>query len=326
MNTPPDRIFALIANHTDNSVVFTDASGKIIWVNPAFTRLTGYALEEVVGKTPGSFLQGPATDPATVRYMHDRLRAGQGFQVELINYSKTGRKYWVASEVRPICEADGRVANFMAIQIEISERKRAEELLLRANALHRGMLEGAGYAIIATDTDGIIQLFNSAAERLLGYAAAEMVGKLTPAVFHDRDEITRRAAELSRELGREVQPGFATFVAKAELGQPDQREWTYIRKDGARLPVLLSVTALFDEHQKIIGYLGVATDLSERKRGEEKIRVTLSEVERMNRVMMNRERRVLELKTEINQMCLAAGLPPAYPAALESNESQQASK
>jgi two-component system, sensor histidine kinase and response regulator len=314
------RMLAIIAERTDNSVVLTDAAGKILWVNAGFTRMTGYALAEIAGKTPGSVLQGPETSLETVRHMHSQLAKGEGFQVELVNYAKDGRKYWLASEVQPIRDESGQVTNFMAIQIDITRRKNAEHRLLETSALQRAMLEGAGYAIIAADTRGTIRLFNPAAERLLGYTAAEMIGKLTPEIFHDRDEVVTRARELSLELGREVKPGFDAFVAKAELGQPDQREWTYVHKDGWRFPVLLSVTALFDHQQKITGYLGVATDLTERKRDEQKVRATLTELERMNRVMMNREERVLELKTEINQMCLATGLPPAYPAVLEADE------
>ena len=311
---------AIIAARTDNAVVLTDAQAKVVWVNAGFTRLTGYTLEETSGKSPGSLLQGPETDPATVRHMRGQLSKGEGFKVEIINYTKGGRKYWLASEVQPIRDEAGRIINFMAIQSDITERKNSENLLLQTSALQRAMLDGAGYAIIATDTKGVIHLFNSAAERMLGYTTAEIVGKQSPGIFHVAEEVAARANELTAELGRAVQPGFETFVTKAELGQPDQREWTYVRKDGSRFPVLLSVTTLFAESGKITGYLGVASDLSERKRNEEKLRSTVSELEQFNRVMLNREQRVLELKREINQLLAAAGRPPAYPSALETSE------
>lgn len=317
MNAISPSLLALIAERTDNAVVLANPEGKIVWVNAGFTRLTGFTLEEVVGRSPGSVLQGPETDPATVAYMHNQLARGEGFKAEIINYTKTGRKYWLASEVQPIRDGHGQVTHFMAIQSDISERKNSEQLLLKTSALQRAMLEGAGYAIIATDTDGVIQLFNPAAERLLGYTAAEMVGQRTPAVFHDPQEVAARAQELTAELGRDVPPDFKAFVAKAELGRADQREWTYIRRDGTRFPVLLSVTALFGERGRITGYLGVATDLTERKRNEEKLHATVDELERFNRVMLNREKRVLELKKEINQLLAAAGRPPAYPSAAE---------
>ena len=155
---------AIIAARTDNSVVLTDAKGKVVWVNEGFTRLTGYTQEEMLGKAPGSLLQGPETDRATVQYMHQQLSKGEGFRVEIINYTKSGRKYWLASEVQPLRDEAGEIINFMAIQSDITERKNSENLLLATSALQRAMLEGAGYAIIATNTQGVIQLFNPAAD------------------------------------------------------------------------------------------------------------------------------------------------------------------
>jgi|GEM_PF-1832875 len=315
------RKLAIIAERTDNAVLLTDAVGQAVWVNAGFTRLTGYTLEEVVGKKPGSLLQGPATDPATVQYMHQQLAKGEGFKVQIVNYTKAGHPYWLASEVQPIRDETGTIVNFMAIQSDISERIHSENQLLETSRLQRAMLAGAGYAIVATDPQGTIQLFNPAAERMLGHTAAEMVGKQTPSVFHVAEEVIVRARDLTVELGHEVKPGFEAFIAKAERGQPDQREWTYVRKDGVRFPVLLSITTLFDDQGKIAGHLGVASDLSEQKRDEEKIRNTLSELERFNRVMINREQRVIELKYEINQLLAAAGRPPAYPSVSGSQAS-----
>ncbi len=120
---------ALVASYTDNAVLITDAKGRIEWVNDGFTRITEYTLDEVIGKTPGSFLQGPETDPATVEHMRARLSEGSGFQVEILNYSKSGRKYWLEIEVRPIPDETGQVHRFIAIECEISARKALEEKL-----------------------------------------------------------------------------------------------------------------------------------------------------------------------------------------------------
>ena len=86
----------MVASRTDNAVLITDAEAYIEWVNEGFTRITGYALEDVVGRKPGSILQGPETDPATVAFMRERVAAGEGFQCEILNYGKSGRKYWLA--------------------------------------------------------------------------------------------------------------------------------------------------------------------------------------------------------------------------------------
>ncbi len=260
------RKLALIAARTDNAVILTDELGLTEWVNEGFVRLTGYTLEEVRGKKPGHLLRGPDTDEATVNYMRERISRGEGYSVELLNYSKTGRKYWLSIEVQPIYDENGRVANFMAIQSDITERKNAEAELRKTNTLQQAILNAANYAIIAASPDGIILTFNPAAEKMLGYSAGEVVGKLTPAFIHDPAEVADRAAELTRELGREILPGFEAFVAKARLGRPDEREWTYIRKDGTRVPVMLSVTALFDEQGRVTGTLGIASDITESKR------------------------------------------------------------
>jgi phosphoserine phosphatase RsbU/P len=123
---------SLVASRTDNAVIITDAAGRIEWVNEGFTRISGYTLAEVAGKTPGSFLQGPETDPGTVARMHDQLSRNEGFDVEIINYNQQGKPYWVAIEVRPVFDASGAVVNYMAIESDITERRRAEELLRRA--------------------------------------------------------------------------------------------------------------------------------------------------------------------------------------------------
>ena len=146
-------------------------------------------------------------------------------------------------------------------------RKQAE--LVALSDWQRIILDSANQGIIATDLNGIVLDFNPAIQRMLGYGADEVVGKLTPAIFHDSAEIVAQAAALSLELGEKIPPGFDVFVAKSRLGIVDEREWTYIRKDGLRLPVLLTVTALRDRQGEIRGYLGIATDITLRKALEE---------------------------------------------------------
>jgi two-component system sensor histidine kinase/response regulator len=132
------------------------------------------------------------------------------------------------------------------------------------NPFLAAVLESTAYAIIATRPDGVITVFNQAAERLLGWSAAELIGRQTPGSFHDPAEVVARAAELSAEFGRAIAPGFECFVLSArEDGRADERPWTYVRKDGGRVPVLLSVTAVRDQDGTLTGYLGVARDVSE---------------------------------------------------------------
>lgn len=120
---------ALVAARTDNAVVITDANARIDWVNAGFTRITGYELAEVRGLKPGAFLQGPETDPATIRMMHDHVAREEGFRTEIVNYGKGGRKYWLAIEVQPVRDADGRLTRFIAIESDVTARRQTEESL-----------------------------------------------------------------------------------------------------------------------------------------------------------------------------------------------------
>jgi PAS domain S-box-containing protein len=125
------------------------------------------------------------------------------------------------------------------------------------------VLDNAGSAIFTINTKGIITSFNLEAEKMLGDNAHDIVGKATPAIFHDKDEVIKRAKELSEELHEPIKPGFDVFLVKARKNLPNIHEWTYIRKDGRRFPVILSITALRDSNNNIYGYLAIATNLSQ---------------------------------------------------------------
>jgi PAS domain S-box-containing protein len=151
---------------------------------------------------------------------------------------------------------------------------RRKEALLKTGALQNAILNSANFSSIATDEKGVIQLFNVGAERMLGYAAAEVLDKITPADISDPQEVIARAAALSRELGTTITPGFDALAFKASRGIEDIYELTYIRKDGSRFPAIVSVTALRNAQAAIIGYLLIGTDNSARKHVEETLRWT----------------------------------------------------
>jgi PAS domain S-box-containing protein len=134
--------------------------------------------------------------------------------------------------------------------------------------LQRAIFNSANFSSIATDAKGVIQIFNVGAERMLGYTAAEVTNKITPADLSDPLEVIARAKLLSMELATPIEPGFDALVFKASRGIEDIYELTYIRKDGSRLPAMVSVTALRDLHEAIIGYLLIGTDNTVRNRFE----------------------------------------------------------
>jgi len=141
------------------------------------------------------------------------------------------------------------------LSYELSEKE-------KALAYQHAVLDSSIYSIITTTTDGKILVFNQAAERMLGYKADEVVNKYTPEIFHDESEIRRMAQELS------IPVGFNVFIESTKSKKHNQREWTYIRKNGSRLPVMLSVSAVKDGKNGVIGYLGIAYDISQMKEAE----------------------------------------------------------
>src|ERR1039457_2054513 len=146
---------------------------------------------------------------------------------------------------------------------------RRQEALLRTGALQNAIFNSANCSSIATDAKGVIQIFNVGAERMLGYTAPEVMNKITPADISAPQEVIARAKALSGQLGTPITPGFEALVFKASRGIEDIYELTYIRKDGSHFPAVVSVTALRDAHNAIIGYLLIGTDNTARKAAEE---------------------------------------------------------
>src|SRR5665647_2484771 len=144
-----------------------------------------------------------------------------------------------------------------------------QETLLKTGALQDAIFNSANFSSIATDAKGVIQIFNVGAERMLGYTAAEVINKITPADISDPQEVIARAKALSVELRTQIEPGFEALVFKAARGIEDIYELTYIRKDGSRFPAIVSVTALRDDQDAIIGYLLIGTDNTARKQAIE---------------------------------------------------------
>ncbi len=155
--------------------------------------------------------------------------------------------------------------------------------LLKTGALQNAIFNSAYFSSIATDENGVIQIFNVGAERMLGYTAADVLNKITPADISDPQEVVARAEALSVELATPITPGFEALVFKASRGIEDIYELTYIRKDGSRFPAIVSVTALRDTDEKIIGYLLIGTDNTARKQVEAERQHLLEMHEEANR-------------------------------------------
>lgn len=257
---------SMVASRTTNGVIITDADGKVIWLNDGFTRISGYNLDDLLNRKPGELLQGKETDIDSVNEISKAIKNNQRFTVELVNYTKSGNPYWIHIDCDPIIDDNDKTIGFIAIESDISKRKRAEMETHKTATLLNNVLNAATeVSIIATDTNGVITIFNSGAEKMLGYNAEEMIGKQTPYIIHLAEEVENRGQELSEIFGKTIS-GFSVFIAKAELEGQETREWTYVRKDGVHLPVILSVTTMRTNTGEIIGYLGIARDITDQKR------------------------------------------------------------
>ncbi|MDP2075230.1 ATP-binding protein [Hydrogenophaga sp.] len=164
---------------------------------------------------------------------------------------------------------------------ELSEAGR-RSALLKAGALQNAILNSANFSIIATDEKGVIQIFNVGAEHMLGYRADEVINRVSPSDLHDPMEVTARAVALTTELATPIAPGFEALAFKASRGIEDIYELTYIRKDGSRFPAIVSITALRDDHETLIGYLLIGTDNSARKLVEQQLNEAVAAAEKAN--------------------------------------------
>jgi signal transduction histidine kinase len=273
-----------ILNSANFSSIATDAHGVIQIFNVGAERMLGYTAAEVINEvTPADLSDKPELlaraaalsaefdTPITPGFEALVFKASRGIEdiYELTYIRKDGSRFPAVVSVTALRDAQNAIIGYLLIGTDNTARKQAEEALLQAGALQSAIFNSANFSSIATDAQGVIQIFNVGAERMLGYTAAEVMNKVTPADLSDRFELIARAAALSIEFGTNITPGFEALVFKASRGIEDIYELTYCRKDASRFPAVVSVTALRDAQDAIIGYLLIGTDNSARKQAEE---------------------------------------------------------
>ncbi|MFD2265192.1 CHASE domain-containing protein [Lacibacterium aquatile] len=273
---------AAIVEHSSDAIIGETPNGIITSWNKAAEQMFGYTAAEAIGRATID-LAVPEERVAEVETIFSLIRRGETIaQFTTVRRRSDGSRFDASINISPIRSRSGEVVGAAKIVRDISLEKAAEARILELNStleqqvvartaevhaysnLQRAILAEAGYAIIATDTEGRITLFNPAAEALLGYTAGEVVGHANLTIVHDNGELAAHAEALSRELGTPIEAGFEAIVAKSRAGAADGKEWTYVRKDRSRLPVLLSVSALRDNDGPISGHLAIAFDLTER--------------------------------------------------------------
>ncbi|MDB4892941.1 MAG: hybrid sensor histidine kinase/response regulator [Gemmatimonadetes bacterium] len=273
-----------IFNSANFSSIATDASGVIQIFNVGAERMLGYMADEVVNKITPADISDPQEVIARASALSQELgtpitpgfealvfKASRGIEdiYELTYIRKDRSRFPAVVSVTALRDAEDAIIGYLLIGTDNTARKQAEEALLKAGALQSAIFNSANFSSIATDAKGVIQIFNVGAERMLGYTATEVMNKITPADISDPQEVIARAQALSAELGTPITPGFEALVFKASRGIEDIYELTYIRKDGSRFAAVVSVTALRDAQDAIIGYLLIGTDNTARKQVEE---------------------------------------------------------
>jgi PAS domain S-box-containing protein len=273
-----------IFNSANFSCIATDAKGVIQLFNVGAERMLGYKADEVLNKITPADLHDAQEVIVRATALSQELgttiapgfealvfKASRGIEdvYELTKIRKDGSRFPAVVSVTALRDGADRIIGYLLIGTDNTARKQAEEALLKAGALQRAIFESANFSSIATDAKGVIQIFNVGAERMLGYTAAEVMNQITPADISDPQEVIARARALTIELGTPITPGFEALVFKASRGIEDIYELTYIRKDGSRFPAVVSVTALRDAQNGIIGYLLIGTDNTARRRVEE---------------------------------------------------------
>jgi PAS domain S-box-containing protein len=273
-----------IFNSANFSSIATDEKGVIQIFNVGAERMLGYAADDVMNKITPADISDPQEIIARATALSVELgtpilpgfealvfKASRGIEdiYELTYIRKDGSRFPAIVSVTALRDEGDRIIGYLLIGTDNTARKQAEEALLKAGALQKAIFNSANFSSIATDAKGVIQIFNVGAERMLGYTAAEVMNKITPAELHDPQEVIARAKALSLEFGTPIAPGFETLAFKASRGIEDIYELTKVRKDGSRFPAVISVTALRDAQNGIIGYLLIGTDNTARQQIEE---------------------------------------------------------
>ncbi len=278
----------------DGIITLHASNGTIETVNPRAQKMFGFSAIELAGLNFSVLIPELDQEQRNSSLKHyspsDEARA-VGLGREVIGWRKDNKPFPLEIAVSEMWLGGERY--FTCILRDISARRIAEEALLKAGALQSAIFNSENFSSIATDAKGVIQIFNVGAERMLGYAADEVMNKITPAEISDPEEVIARAKTLSIELATAITPGFEALVFKASRGIEDIYELTYIRKDGSRFPAVVSVTALRDAQSAIIGYLLIGTDNTARKQIEAE-RTALNEALQLKNVELERATFVAE--------------------------------
>jgi diguanylate cyclase (GGDEF)-like protein/PAS domain S-box-containing protein len=263
------RFRMLVEGVAEYAIFMLATDGKVATWNAGAQRISGYVESEVLNHPIALFY--PPDDVADGKPEMDlRMAAAEGrFEDEGWRLRKDGSRYWSNVVITALHDAAGELVGYSKLLRDLSERREMEQQLAQANRLQQAILDFTPFAIISTNAEGVIRSANPAAERMLGRPLEDLLGATRFATLFEPADVAARAAELSLEAGRRVAPGFEVFAYNARQGLTEEREWNLMCGDGSSLPAHVTITALRDGNGLVNGFLGIAYDITERKRRDE---------------------------------------------------------
>ncbi len=308
--------FGALMDYASIGVIIVNRRFRIVLMNSVILKLFGYTKKELAGTDIETLIPSSCQEKYKMHlsnYFANPESPSSAFQMELNAVKKAGAEFPVEisignfktdkenfailfvnditlrkkgeDEIRKLNSrlelkvkerTDELAITIARLEEQIRETEKAKAELEKVMQFQKAVLDSSGAMIITTDPNGIITLFNQAAENLLGFQACEVIGKCDPSRFHEYEETVKSALKYSKELGKDITPGFETYVAKSRDNRPNKNEWIYVKKDGTRFPVSLSVTAFRNSKDEITGFLGVAVDISETKKTEVELKKALA--------------------------------------------------
>ncbi len=306
------RFIESVADAVPSVLYLYDLEGhRVVWANARHLDVFGRTLEEVAAMDGGGIDPTiyPEDRPRLAEH-RERLRDAADAAICEIEYrTRHADGSWRWLRCRDLVfdrDAEGRAVRALGVGEDVTESRRLQSAFREETELRRAIVEVASYPILSCDAGGTIRMFNPAAERMLGYEAAEVVGVRSLGLFHDPAEILARAEGLAAGGGTAVEPGFGVLVASIRPGGCEERDWTYIRKDGVRVPVRVSMTSLCDAAGAVEGFVAIANDLTDRLRAEAGLRAQLVDaIESLDSglVMYDADERLVICNRRYREMC-----------------------
>lgn len=255
------RFKYLLENISEGIILAKLTKFEIFEVNNKVMEMTGFSRKDIIGTNLRKYISGNIENLISRAIEIPKTESSRKtlwLNSYLINKETQKIPVEINLDIREIDEE----FFIIALVKDVSYIKAVENRLREEKEFKEIVLNHAGFSIISTDKDGLIKTFNRAAEEMLGYSAEELIGIATPLVFHDKKEITNRALQLSKQFGVPFKSDFKVFTFLAELRQRNEFEWTYISKNGLRFPVILNISAIYNENNEISGYIGIAKDIT----------------------------------------------------------------